>query len=192
MLTLLPSEILSNILEYVVASDVPMDPSKVVTNVPPDASRDRPESSDATDWIITTSISKRMRLLGKRAYFTQKPFIVNPKLLDQLIQVRSKVPAAEGGAEVDNLELFCKYAQYIIAAMPGCSAASAFLTLPRYQASLANLRLLTLWPGFRSLELYPCPEDRTLVREVTTEELRGLLQGIGLDVSRLRTEVVYN
>ncbi|KAL8923934.1 MAG: hypothetical protein Q9208_004371 [Pyrenodesmia sp. 3 TL-2023] len=191
MLTLLPSEILSTILEYVVAGDVPLDPSKVVSNVPPDASRDRPESSDASDWIITTSISKRLRLLGKRAYFAQKHFIVSPNLLDQFIQVKREAPAAEG-AEVDNLDLFFEHARYIIASMPGCSAASAFLTLPRYPASLANRRYLTLWPGLRSPEIYPCPENRALVREPATEELRGLLQGIGLDVSRVRVEVVYS
>ncbi|KAL9029976.1 MAG: hypothetical protein Q9180_006960, partial [Flavoplaca navasiana] len=73
-----------------------------------------------------------------------------------------------------------------------CSAASAFLTLPRYQANFANLRKLTLWPGLRSPEVYPCPEDRILVREPATEEIEGLLQGIGLDLSKLQVKVLYS
>ncbi|KAL8900414.1 MAG: hypothetical protein Q9207_005716 [Kuettlingeria erythrocarpa] len=192
MLICLPTEILSCILEYVVAGNVPLDLSKLVNNVTPDASRNRPEFPDFTDWIIASSISKRLRPLGKRAYFTKKPFIVSPKFLNQLIQIQSEAPAPES-TEADNVELFFKHAQYIIAPMQGYSAASEFLTLPRYQTSLTKLRVLTLWPELRSPAVcHPIPDYRTLAPEPATEELRGLLQGIGLDISRLRIDVAYS
>lgn len=192
MLIFLPAEILSCILEYAVAGEVPLDLSKLVNNVPPDASRNRPESSDVTDWIIASSISKRLRSLGKRAYFTRKRFIVSPKLLDQLIQIQREAPTPEE-AEADNVGLFFKHAQYIIAPIQGYSTASEFLTLPRYPISLTNLRVLTLWPELRLPELcHPYPDYRTSVPEPATEELRGLLQGIGLDINRLRLEVAYS
>ncbi|KAL8886933.1 MAG: hypothetical protein Q9215_005422 [Flavoplaca cf. flavocitrina] len=191
MLATLPSEIISNILEYVVNGDIPSNLSKIIKKIPPDPRRDRVESSDITDWIIATSISRRLRSLGRRAYFAQKPLIISPKLLDQLHQICNQSSVIEE-VEDDNLILLFKHARHIIAPLPGCSAASAFLTLPRYQADFANLRMLTLWPGLRSPEVYPCPEDRTLTREPATEEIRGLLQGIGLDFGKLRVEILYS
>ncbi|KAL8833709.1 MAG: hypothetical protein Q9176_007865 [Flavoplaca citrina] len=191
MLATLPSEILSNILEYVVNGDIPSNLSKIMKEIPPDKRRDRVGSSDITDWIIATSISRRLRSLGRRAYFNQKPFIISPKLLDQLNQICIQSSVIEE-AEDDNLNLLFKYARHIIAPLPGCSAASAFLTLSRYQAGFANLSMLTLWPGLRSPEEYLCPEERTLVREPVTEEIRGLLEGIGLNFHRLRVEILYS
>ncbi|KAL8876797.1 MAG: hypothetical protein Q9198_005073 [Flavoplaca austrocitrina] len=191
MLATLPSEIISNIMEYVVNGDIPSNLSKIIKEIPPDKRRDRVESPDITDWIIATSLSRRLRSLGRRAYFAQKPFIISPKLLDQLHKIYIQSSVIEQ-AKDDNLNLLFEYARHIIAPLPGCSAASASLTLPRYQANFANLRILTLWPGLRSPEVYPCPEERTLVREPTTEELRGLLQGIGLDLGKLRVEILYS
>ncbi|KAL8882326.1 MAG: hypothetical protein Q9192_007600, partial [Flavoplaca navasiana] len=191
MLATLPSEILSNILEYVVNGDIPSNLSKIIKEIPPDKRRNRVESSDITDWIIATSVSRRLRSLGRRAYFAQKPFIISPKLLDQLHKICNQYSVVEQ-AEDHNLNLLFKYARHIIAPLPGCSAASAFLTLPRYQADFTNLRVLTLWPGLRSPEVYSCPEDRILIREPATEEIEGLLQGIGLNLSKLRVEIVYS
>ncbi|KAL8883208.1 MAG: hypothetical protein Q9192_007356 [Flavoplaca navasiana] len=191
MLATLPSEILSNILEYVVNGDIPSNLSKIIKEIPPDKRRDRVESSDTTDWIVATSISRRLRSLGRRAYFAQKALIISPKLLDQLHTICNQ-SSVVGQAEDDNLNLLFKYARHIIAPLPGCSAASAFLTLPRYQAGFANLSMLTLWPGLRSPEVYPCPEDRALIREPANDEIEGLLKGIGLDLGKLRVEIVYS
>ncbi|KAI4277046.1 MAG: hypothetical protein LQ337_002071 [Flavoplaca oasis] len=182
MLATLPPEILSKILEYVVNGDIPLNASKIIKEIPPDPRRDRVESPNITDWIIATFVSRQLRSLGRRAYLAQKPFIISPKLLNQFHKT-CNLSSALHAFEYDNLILLFKHAQHIIAPLPGCSAASAFLTLPHYQANFPNLR---------QRKGYPCPEERTLIREPATEEIRGLLQGIGLDLGKLKVEILYS
>lgn len=73
--------------------------------------------------------------------------------------------------------------------LPACSAASAWLTLPRYQ-QFSNLRVLTLWPGRHPGEDWPDLESRKLRQDPVPEVLQTRLKDIGLEKANLGLNMI--
>ncbi|KAL8816968.1 MAG: hypothetical protein Q9223_004117 [Gallowayella weberi] len=196
MLKVLPPEIVSHVLDCVMQSETPFDISVIFLDQP---CRGTPsdQSSHIKDWIVATSVCHDFNAHGQRAFFAQKIFTVPPDLLGQY-------PTAIGTAPLDTTrwpetrDRFLAKARQVIAPMPACSAASAFMTLPRYQPRFRNLQCLIIWPGTRIwpriglFETVPAPDSAKHRREPAHRELLDLLRGVGAEVDRVEINVVHS
>ncbi|KAL8798930.1 MAG: hypothetical protein Q9182_006277 [Xanthomendoza sp. 2 TL-2023] len=196
MLKILPPEIVSHILDCVMHSETPFDISLIFMNqsckaIPTD------QSSHIKDWKVATAVCHDFNTHGQRSFFTQKILTVPPDLLGQY-------PTASGTAPLDTTpwletrDRFLANARQVIAPIPACSAASAFMTLPRYQPRFMNLRCLIIWPGTRiwprtgSFETVPAPDSAEHQREPAHRELLDLLRGVGAEVDRVEINIVHS
>ncbi|KAL8857195.1 MAG: hypothetical protein Q9178_006250 [Gyalolechia marmorata] len=125
------------------------------------------------DWVLANSISRRVRVYAKSAFFSEKNFSIPPALFKRLYENQIKCFTSE------NTHLLLKHTRHIIIPLPACGAASAFIALPRYWKHFEHLRVLDLWPGRRG---ETCPEftNGLLKREAASEELTDLLRRVGL------------
>lgn len=192
MISVLPPEIVSHILEWVMFSETPFDISAIFRShwrpwIPAD------QSSHVQDWIIATSVCHQFSEHGKRAFFSQKIFTVPADLLGQY-PVRS-------GAPLDTTkwhqirDLLFAQARRIVAPMSACTPASSFMTIPSYQSKFTNLQCLIIWPETDMKSPYdavPAPDSEKNQREPASRELLGLLQGICVDVDRVKIDIVHS
>ena len=215
----LPDEVLSRILKYVLASDTPMDLECFIgskrnynfqlTNMSPDGTFchqplchylkkvagfsqihlldcnhfPSSQAAHAQAWIIANSVSDRFRSWAKEAFFSERVFLLELDLLRRLQIGKVRSLSAE------NANLMIKHAEQIIAPVPVCSSASAFISLPRYQL-FQHLRVLTIWLGIGKIETTPDFTSGDLKEEVHVEVFEKLLGNIGLDVGRTRLKVI--
>lgn len=141
------------------------------------------QAAHAQDWFIANSVSHRFRSWAKEAFFSERVFLLELDLLRRLQNGKVR------GLSVENANLMIKHAQQIIAPVPGCSSASAFISLPRYHL-FQHLRVLTIWPGTGIIETTPDFTFGHLKEEVHSEVFEELLGNIGLDVDRIQLKVI--
>ncbi|KAL8718324.1 MAG: hypothetical protein Q9225_004521 [Loekoesia sp. 1 TL-2023] len=188
------TKILSAIRGYVMCSNSAVDLSAFA------GIRKIKQRSHIEDWIIATSVSRHFSTIGKRAFFSTKTFTITPKLLEQLVTLaQTATPPEEKKIKemsfctLENLYLLFTHTHRIVAPMTACSAASAFLTLPRYQSRFPALRSLTIWPRTRSrIDFFPDVDSGELKREQASEELLDLLHGIGVDVRAVEIDMIHS
>ncbi|KAL8911285.1 MAG: hypothetical protein Q9171_003532 [Xanthocarpia ochracea] len=125
------------------------------------------------DWVLANSISHRFRIYAKEKFFSEKEFSIPPALFKRLYEKQIKCFSPE------NTNLLLNHTRHIIIPLPACSAASAFLALPRYWKHFEHLRVLDLWPGRRG-ETCPNFTAGLIKREAASEELTDLLRQVGL------------
>ncbi|MCJ1275466.1 hypothetical protein MMC21_003269 [Puttea exsequens] len=135
------------------------------------------------NWIVSNGVSHHWRACAKEVFFSKKTFSINPELLKRLSD--GKVKTMSTG----NTELLFKHARRIIVPLPACSEASGFLTLPRYHR-FNHLSTMVLWPGRAPGEDFPDFAIGNLRQEMADEELRTLLDGIGLRVAEVRIDII--
>ena len=197
----LPDEILLQILKHVMFSDLPVDLSFLLDRLRQRAFSSscfslfegrqtcscslhaEPQIEHLRDWAIATGSSRRFRALAMETFHSEKSFVLEPPLLKRLSQrtVLFVTPL--------NADLFFKHARQIIVPLPACSAASAFLTLPRYQ-KFDRLELLVLWPGTNPGERFPDLHQGKLRQDLAPKDLTDLLYGIGLSREGVRLDVI--
>ena len=141
------------------------------------------QAAHAQDWIIANSVSHRFRSWAKEAFFSERVFLLELDLLRRLQNGKIR------SLSVENANLMIKHAKQIIAPVPGCSSASAFVSLPRYQL-FEHLRVLTIWPGTGNIQTTPDFTSSDLKEEVHLEVFKELLGNIGLDVDLIQLKVI--
>lgn len=135
------------------------------------------------DWIFINSTCCDFRALGKKAFFSEKVFVIGPQLLKDLCGETARSIGAEDKATAR------AYIRHAIAPLPHPGSASQFLTLARYNA-LQRLRSLTIHiraPHDRNhfIRLNP----RTVKTGPLPEEFSNLLRDIGLRVDQLQMDL---
>ena len=143
----------------------------------------RPQEEHFKDWYIVTRVSHRFRIWAKDAFFLEKTFSIPPSLIRRLCDGTIK------SFSIENEELLLKHARRILCPLPACRAATAFLTLPRYQ-QFEHLQVLALWPGTYSLQDPAITFLSETLQDPAPKEMIGLLRGIGFTRKGIRLDVV--
>lgn len=135
------------------------------------------------DWLFINSTCFRFRAIGKKAFFSEKVFIISPRLLKDLRGETGRSISAEDKATAR------EYIRHAIAPLPHPSSASQYLTLARYN-SLEQLRSLTIHikvPDDSHIFIRLNPSKFT--KGPLPDEFLNLLRDIGLRVDQLQMDL---
>lgn len=198
----LPGELLSKILTFAMASDVPvyfwlfmnftrdvrshtnkgghMFPSQPTGAFLHDVSLPENQKEHYLDWRIVTSISHDLRSYGEPAFFHSKTFIIPPTMLRVL---------QDSKARSSNFDMAIERIQHIAVPVSNFVNGSDFITLPKYHffTRLSTLTIRAPDSTGRILDAYAW--DRQWPRE-TPMELLELLRRLGLRVDRIEVKLV--
>ncbi|MCJ1463881.1 hypothetical protein MMC07_002490 [Pseudocyphellaria aurata] len=132
------------------------------------------------DWLLINSTCRNFRAWGKRAFFSEKFFVISPPLLKDLLEMSANGISAETKATA------LAYIRQVIVPTQSGTPTSQLITLPRYNA---------IW-RLSSLSIHVCryykyKSSRTLNRCPLPNELLSLLRDIGLRVDQLHMNLQY-
>ncbi|MCJ1424068.1 hypothetical protein MMC29_001955 [Sticta canariensis] len=133
------------------------------------------------DWLLINSTCRRFRALGKRAFFSEKMFILRPQFLMNLFARTTKNISSE------NIATALAWIRHVIAPV----LASQFMILPQYNA-LQRLRSLSIQPHRRDANIFSTLNIPTRKRKPLPEELSSLLRHLGLRVDQLQMDLLYD
>lgn len=222
----LPNEVLTKILARTVASKVPfhldgfIQLGKVYQKLPSQMTkglslavflRALPSSQKEhyLDWLLVngTGTSRRVRACGKLAFFSEKIFMISPRLLKTLQDGSCRNVSAPDKAAV------LSHVQHVVAPLPTADLACRFSRLSPYNA-FTRIRVLSIEPQFldgcnrvycQALEtasapipLQPLLEDEPdstfpkgiPKRHSAPQELLSLLEDVGLQVGRMEVDLI--
>lgn len=157
-LSVLPNELLIEILAHTLASKVPFHLQEFIELGKINQTRPFKEKSRRygprdwffcslpssqrehyLDWLAVNGISRRFRLCGKLTFFSEKVFIIAPPLSKALQDGRCKNISA-----ADKAAIFSRV-RHVIAPLPAIGMASYFTRLSNYNA-FTCIRILSIQP----------------------------------------------
>ncbi|MCJ1467135.1 hypothetical protein MMC07_005757 [Pseudocyphellaria aurata] len=134
------------------------------------------------DWLLINATCRGFRKWGKKAFFSEKVFVIRPAFLKSICDATTRVMSAA------NVAIARRRIQHVIVPLAVVGMGGQFITLPRYHAL----------PSLRSLSLqYSCTNARVLShlmppgpnRYPVPKELETLLREIGLRVDQLQLDL---
>ena len=200
-LHLLPGELLTKIMSFAMASDVPVflwlfrnracfhcvydfQPHCVhPRTLFPDRRFSGSQQQHYLDWISVTSTCRRMRECGIPAFFREKRFLVPPRMLRDLL---------DGKVRSSNLDLAMGYVRKVVVPLRSLINGSDFMILPKYHR-FPGLSAMTIRPSnVREDLLYDWELEKLWLQKETPKELHDLLRQLGLrvDITKLKLETV--
>lgn len=197
-LLLLPSEILTEIMSFAMASDVPVFfwVFRDLNDTFEDLLKQRgdsktlprfyifPESQHQhlLDWVGVTGTCRRLREYGIPAFFREKSFLVPPRMLRGLL---------DGGIRSSNFDMAMDCIRKVVVPVDSFINGSDFMMLPKYHR-FTRLRTITV----RALDSrYEILDDKRREKpwpQETPKELHDLLRQLGLrvDITRLKLVIM--
>ncbi|MCJ1465318.1 hypothetical protein MMC07_003935 [Pseudocyphellaria aurata] len=136
------------------------------------------------DWLLINSTCRNFRTWGKKAFFSEKIFVIRPPFLKNLCEESAK------GIGAENLAAARAYIRHVIAPLNVCLA-SRFINVPRYH-TFQNLRSLSLQTGCPDKDIFLGANSPTMKRYPLPKTLSALLRAIGLQTDQLQMEVQYH
>ncbi|KAL8911967.1 MAG: hypothetical protein Q9171_002943 [Xanthocarpia ochracea] len=198
----LPTEILDKVIISVISNDTPVHLEYLMENVnhitmldlfrkPPNETTklDRFQLVHQRDWVFVNSVCRSWRFTGQKAFFSRKTFLITNSLMKALVAGRLKLLTTPNHP-FNVLESI----RYIIVPMPGWSATSNLLVLPRYHAfsNLQSVDILTYVRMDEILDDYCIPGFWTFWCDKEPDgELMECLAGVELRVDELRVRFSY-
>ena len=188
---LLPSELLTMIMSFAMASDVPVF-FRLFRNLTPlswfiDLLKQRgdthaifPESQQQhlLDWISVTGTCHRLRECGIPAFFREKSFVVPPRMLRGLLN---------GNIRSSNFDMAMDCIRKVVVPVDSFINGTDFMMLPKYHR-FTRLSVMTI-RALDSPDHILCDKrpERSWPQE-TPKELHNLLRQLGLrlDITKLK------
>lgn len=133
------------------------------------------------DWLLINSTCRRFRAWGKKAFFSEKTFILRPPFLKTLCEETAKTISAE------DVKTARSCIRHVIVPLPH-PGTSEYITLPRYHV-LQRLRSMCIYTSCNDDEIFFRSKVPPRKRYPFPEELSTLLQDLGLQVNRLQMEM---
>lgn len=140
------------------------------------------------DWLLINSTCRGFRAWGKKAFFSEKIFVIRPLFLERPFSSYTRIMSAEDKTTAQ------AYIRHVIAPLSYTKTgiyASQIDTLPRYRALHRNLRSISLQFDCAEHEFLSRLNGPALKRHPFPKELRSLLWDHGLLTSdtRLKLEI---
>lgn len=130
------------------------------------------------DWLLINSTCRSFRAWGKKAFFSEKIFLIRPPLMKTLSGETGKIIATARAC-----------IRHVIAPSPPFQfTAGELIFLPRYHA-LQCLRSLSIQPSYSQLDILS-QSSPILQRNPLPEEFSSLLRNIGLRVDQLHVDLL--
>lgn len=142
------------------------------------------------DWLLINSTCRRLRDLGKVAFFSEKCFILRPRFLNLFSQgIAKNVSGADRTTALEQI-------RHVIAPLAFDRSARDFRNLPRYHV-LQRMKLLTIqhrtYESFIRWVGMPVVEDLAAVDRIQApQELLDFLRDLGLKVDRIRVDLIQD
>lgn len=137
------------------------------------------------DWLLINSTCRRFRALGKRAFFSEKTFIIRPVFLNYFCRETTK------GNSAENIAIARVSIRHVIAAFSFHSLESQFIGLPRYH-TLQRLRSLSIQISGHGVGIPSRLALPIFQRYSLPKKLSSLLQELGLRVDQLEMDVQHD
>ena len=132
-----------------------------------------------SDWRAAVGTCRRFRTTGKIAFFSQKDFVMGPRLAYQLRNLQLTY------LSVQDQRIAVKYINSIIWIMDGASSPFSFLTLSRHISAFPRLVSLDFLYGYRPGNPGNSLVDIAQRRTETWSHLTDSLELLGISVGRL-------
>lgn len=134
------------------------------------------------DWLMINSTCRGFRKWGKKAFFSEKVFMIQPAFLKSICDETTKVMSAA------NVAIARERIRHVIVPLPVVGMGGQFITLPRYHA-LKSLRSINLQKGCAHVEVLSNLKLPGLNQYPLPKELESLLRAIGLRVDQLQMDL---
>ena len=205
----IPDEILQSILNYAMITDAPFcaetrfrmaELLDIENKMAQDDDPRRPEALALSlgyqlsidqrphllDWRAVVGTCRRFRRVGKSAFFSQKVFVMGPRLASRLQNLQV------GCLSVEDQQMAVKSIRSIIWIVDSTSSPSEFLTLSRHMSAFPRLIrldfLFDYWYGDSEKVIVKAAQDR---RQAWSHFTDGLALA-GVSVERLDVGVMKN
>lgn len=145
---------------------------------------DQVQKEHFRDWLLINSTCRSFRAWGKKAFFSEKIFVLKPLFMKTLLGGKAKPISAENWATAQTC------IRHVVVPARKASAASLFLALSRYHA-LQRLRSLTIHLYRYSSEI-PLSFYSSTIKPSPPVELLSLLRDLDLQVDQLQMDLNYD